>query len=149
MHGCQDDDGFVLFESRAIARYIAAKAGSPLLPTGDAHAVARFEQAVNVEAFNFDGFASQIAFQRVFAPFFGKKTDEARVEELSTALAGKMPAFEHLLAHNKYVAGDNITIADLYYLPYGSMLAPQGFKFLEDTEKYPNVARYVLSIPYP
>jgi glutathione S-transferase len=56
----QVDDDLILFESRAIARYIALKAGSPLVPI-EAHAVARFEQAVSTEAFNFDPYTSGIA----------------------------------------------------------------------------------------
>jgi glutathione S-transferase len=131
-----------VFESRAIARYIAAKAGSPLLPTGDAHKAALFEQAVSVEASNFDPFASGITSQRVFAPMFGRKTDEARVTELATTLEGKMAGYEAILAKHRYLAGDELTLADLFHLPYGSFLAPQKFGFLEDEVKYPNVARY-------
>ena len=56
----QDDDGFVLYESRAISRYIAEKydsQGALLIPK-DAKDKALFEQAASIESANFDGFAS-------------------------------------------------------------------------------------------
>ena len=67
-----DDDGFVLYESRAICRYIAAKyrnQGATLLPDPtDLKALALFEQAASIEVSNFDGPASRIAIQRIFRP---------------------------------------------------------------------------------
>jgi glutathione S-transferase len=137
-----DDDGFTIFESRAIARYIAAKAGSPLLPTGDLKKVAAFETAASIELANFDFYASTIAYERVFAPMRGQATNEELVKNLAAAFEGKLAGYEALLKKHKYLAGDEVTLADLYHLPYGSMLAPQGFKFLEDSSKFPNVARW-------
>jgi glutathione S-transferase len=136
----QVDGDLVLFESRAIARYIATKAKSPLVPT-ELHAAALFEQALATEAFNFDPFASTIVAQRVFAPMMGGKTDEARVTELTKSLEGKLEGYERILSHSKYLAGDQITIADLYHLPYGAMLSTAGVTSLEDAQKYPHVAR--------
>jgi glutathione S-transferase len=67
-----DDDGFVLFESRAIARYIALKyasQGTPLVPdVTDLKAYAKFEQAVSIEESNFGPFASGIAIEKLYKP---------------------------------------------------------------------------------
>jgi glutathione S-transferase len=71
----------------------------------------------------------------------GLTTNEELVKNLATSLEGKLAGYEAILKKHKYLAGDEVTLADLYHLPYGSMLAPQGFTWLEDSSKFPNVAR--------
>jgi glutathione S-transferase len=65
-----EDDGYKLFESRAIGKYIALKyqhQGTPLVPDPtDLHATGLFEQAVSIETANFDSLASAIAYEKVF-----------------------------------------------------------------------------------
>ena len=64
-----DDDGFKLFESRAICRYLALKYGGvgTLVPSpADLQKTALFEQAACVELSNFDSFAAGLAFENVF-----------------------------------------------------------------------------------
>ena len=36
-----------------------------------------------------------------------------------------------------------VTLADLFHLPYGTMLGTMGFDLLEDANKRPNVTRSV------
>ncbi|KAG6897266.1 hypothetical protein C0992_002918 [Termitomyces sp. T32_za158] len=63
-----DDDGFILYESRAICRYIATKyadQGTKLIPT-DLKQYALFEQAASAEQSNFDASASAAVFENVF-----------------------------------------------------------------------------------
>jgi len=65
----QDDDGLILYESRAICRYIAAKyasQGTPLLPT-DLVSTAFFEQAAAIETSNYDPFVSGLAWELKFS----------------------------------------------------------------------------------
>lgn len=60
------DGDFVLFESRAIARYIALKyahQGPPLIPMG-LKEQAIFEQAVSIETSQFEPVAAAINFER-------------------------------------------------------------------------------------
>lgn len=65
-----EDNGFIVYESRAIARYIAAKyrANAALLPdpSTEPERYAKFEQAASVEAFHFDQYASSAASELVF-----------------------------------------------------------------------------------
>lgn len=62
-----DDDGFILFESVAISRYIAAKyrsSGAPLLPDpADVEAVALLDQAICIEASDFYPITSKIVLE--------------------------------------------------------------------------------------
>lgn len=63
-----DEDGFQLFESRAISRYLAEKYGNgKLLPT-DLKGKALFEQAASIEQAQFDPYASGLSVEKVFKP---------------------------------------------------------------------------------
>jgi glutathione S-transferase len=136
------DDGFVVFESRAICKYIAAQTGgTALVPAGDVKQVARFEQALSIEQANYDPFAQQIVRQRIVFPRFGRPTEEARVQEAAQTLEGKLVVYNQILSEQKYLAGDELTMADLYHLPYGVHLLALGFTWLEDKERFPNLAR--------
>ncbi|KAI0696181.1 glutathione S-transferase-like protein [Cytidiella melzeri] len=139
------DDGFVLFESRAIARYIATKyrdQGTPsLVPDpSDLQATALFEQAASIETSNFDFYAYAIAIEKVFKPMRGFATNEDVIKEKLATLEGKLDAYEAILGKQKYLAGDNITLADLFHLPYGATLVSAGFDIFN--AKRPNVARW-------
>ncbi|KAI9573236.1 glutathione S-transferase [Boletus coccyginus] len=124
-HSARDDHGFILFESRAIARYLIKKypnqGTTGLIPT-DPKGEALFEQAASVEASNFDAYATPLAYEKMFKTRAGGQTDQARVDE-----------------YQKYLAGDNATLADLQHLPYGSLLLSTGYG--DVIKNRPNVAR--------
>ncbi|KAJ6541179.1 glutathione S-transferase, partial [Mycena vulgaris] len=135
-----DDDGFILYETRAICWYIAAKyPAASLIPTEPkAHAV--FEQAVAIEITNFDPSANQIVSEIVMRPmFFGAKPDAAVVAAQLAILDKKLEAYEVILGKHRYLAGDKLTLADLFHLPYAPLLATGGIDIM--TQK-PNVARW-------
>ncbi|KAF9459959.1 glutathione S-transferase [Collybia nuda] len=140
-----DDDGFILYESRAIARYIEAKypnQGTSLVPT-DPKGRALFEQASSVEGSNFDPYASQAVFEVVFKPHMKLTPDRAVFDKLIAGLAAKLEAYDAILGKQKFLAGNEITLADLFHLPYGSMLAIAGSNVLETK---PNVDRWFKEI---
>ncbi|OJA12276.1 hypothetical protein AZE42_08150 [Rhizopogon vesiculosus] len=136
-----DDDGLILYESRAICRYIAAKyasQGTPLLPTGPI-ATAFFEQAASTETSNYDPFVSGLAWELKFCMWFGGKTDEARAKQLRSQLVGKLDVYDVILGKQKYLAGNNITLADLFHLPYGEIVLGIG---IDEFSSRPNVLRW-------
>jgi glutathione S-transferase len=137
-----DDEGFILYESRAIARYLIKKypdQGTPLIPS-DLKAEALFEQAASIEAFNFTPFVRPIIVEKVFKPRDGLKPDEERVSEQLANLQPKLDAYDLILSKQKYLAGDSVTLADLAHLPYGTFIYEAGF--VEAFESRPNLARW-------
>ncbi|KAF8055556.1 glutathione S-transferase [Lyophyllum atratum] len=140
-----DDDGFILYESRAIARYIAVKyadQGTKLIPTG-LEENALFEQACSIEQNNFDASASGAVFEKVFKPRHGLTTDQAVLDEHLKKLDAKLDAYDVILSKQKYLAGDELTLADLFHLPYGALLEAAGSNVMETK---PNVARWFKDI---
>ncbi|KAH8109081.1 glutathione S-transferase [Phellopilus nigrolimitatus] len=136
-----EEDGFQLFESRAIARYVILKYGpdSGLIPKG-LREQALFEQAASIEGNNFYPFAYGISTEKVFKPMRGVQGDDARAAELTKALEEKLKAYEVILGKQKYLAGNEFTLADLLHLPYGTLITETiGFGGLKAT---PNVARW-------
>ncbi|KZP02180.1 hypothetical protein FIBSPDRAFT_880520, partial [Athelia psychrophila] len=50
----------------------------------------------------------------------GQEADEAVVAENKAKLGGKLDAYEVILSKQAYVAGNEVTLADLFHLPYGA-----------------------------
>ncbi|KAK0446094.1 glutathione S-transferase [Armillaria borealis] len=137
-----DDDGFILYESRAISRYIALKyesQGTKLIPTDDLKKIALFEQAASVEQSSFDPYATAVGMEKIIKPRKGIQANEVTVEAALTSLSAKLDAYDVILAKQKYLAGDDVTLADLFHIPWGVLLAVGGSDIMESK---PNVARW-------
>ncbi|KAF9231919.1 glutathione S-transferase [Melanogaster broomeanus] len=138
-----DDDGFILYESRAICRYLIKKYPTQgtlgLIPT-DLQAEAVFEQAASVEGTNFAANAIPLAIEEVFKPRRGLQTNEARAAEYLATLNAKLGAYDVILGKQKYLAGETVTLADLQHIPFGALLCTAGHADIFSSK--PNVARW-------
>ena len=72
--------------------------------------------------------------------FRGLPADEVQVKKHVDTLSAKLDVYEQILSKQKYIAGEQLTLADLFHLPYGAKLYPAGHGDL--IESRPNVKRY-------
>jgi glutathione S-transferase len=138
-----DDDGFILYESWAIARYIAAKypnQGTKLIPTDDPKAYALFDQATFTHLAHFNDPAFGLFFQLIVTKFIGKTADEEKVKELKATLNASFDVYEKILGKQQYLAGKQISLADIAHIPLIGALFDAGVNFGEGR---PAVARWV------
>ncbi|KAF8225642.1 glutathione S-transferase [Tricholoma matsutake] len=136
-----DDDGVILYESRAICRYIEAKYPDrepKLIPT-DPLANAFFEQAASFESSTFDPHAFGALMEMLRKPYFGETGDKVLFDKHIESLTVIMDAYDTILGKQKYIAGDELTLADFFHLPCGAALVIAGSDVMYSR---PNVARW-------
>ena len=110
-----DDNGFVLFESDAIIKYLAARESSPLYPE-DIKARAITDQWLDFTAFHVGGALSKVLFNRVFASFAKVDVDERSLSDGLKFLDRFLPVIDRQLSQNKYLAGKQFSLADIALL---------------------------------
>jgi glutathione S-transferase len=119
----EDVDGTLVYESRAIIRYLALKynANNPsLYPIKDIKAFGLVEQWCSVECSNYDPSISGLCVEDYFKPTFYKSVGDPELVKNHRAKVGPiLDVYEAHLAKKKYLTGDNFTLADLFHLPYG------------------------------
>lgn len=137
-----EDDGFHIYESRAITRYVAEKYDKTgKLYPNDARKRAVVEQWISVECSYYDA-AEKLVGELIFKPVFRKlPTDEAVVKEQDVRLHEALVVLNKRLGEAKYLGGEDFTVADIVYMPYtGYLVGTQQYANLFD--KYENVARW-------
>ncbi|KAJ7134040.1 glutathione S-transferase [Mycena crocata] len=138
-----DDDGFILFECRAICRYLAEKypdQGTRKLVPTDLKAKALFEQGASIEFANFHPYASKIYMEGLSKPRRGLQKDQVVYDDSLGGILLLCNIYGLILAKQKFIGGDELTLADLFHVSFGSLLAAAGCDLM--TTKGPNVARW-------
>lgn len=110
-----DDDGFKMYESRAMARYIDEKAGHKLTPK-DAQGRAKMEQWISVETSDFTPNAMTFIYQDVFH----RPQQEDKLAESGAKLEKCVGVLDAALAESgkAFLVGDHLTLADVTFAPY-------------------------------
>ncbi|KAJ6463179.1 glutathione S-transferase [Mycena vulgaris] len=137
-----DDDGFILYESRAICRYLAEKyadQGTPLLPT-DLKAKALFEQAASIECATFNPLVTKVRDETFFKPRRGLPTDQTALAAAVSQVSATLDVYEVILGNQKFLAGNEITLADLFHLYFAPLMAGSGVDLM--SRQGPNVTRW-------
>jgi glutathione S-transferase len=137
-----EHDGFELYETDAITRYIDAAFPGPDLEPADAKSRARMAQAIGIiGGYAYPCMIGQIFIQRAVMPMIGNSPDEAAIAAAVPQAETCIEALEKLLDGNDYLAGDRLSLADLLLIPVYDYIAqtPEGEKLLAGA---PNLRRW-------
>ena len=110
-----DDDGFYLFESNAIMKYLCCKSGSDLYPDS-CEGRAIVDQWCDFAASLLGPAYGRVMFNRLFAPAMGAPIDEASLADGLRFVERYLPVIDARLDASDYIAGTSLTIADLAVL---------------------------------
>lgn len=111
-------DGFMLYETGAITRYVdEAFAGTRLQPQ-EPRARARMNQVIGiVDSYAYRPMIWGVFVARIAAPEEGIAPDEQLVAESLAKSRTCCRALDEILGSNRCFAGDDITLADIHALP--------------------------------
>ncbi len=113
----EEEDGFTLWESGAVIRYLCARHGHGEFYPEDLHARAAADKWMDWSSLNFAGFNTVYLDQ-----YFRLSEEQRSAEVLRAAVAQATPMLDILDAHladNAYIGGERPTMADF---PAGSLL---------------------------
>lgn len=114
-----EHDGFSLYETQAILRYLERVLPKPALTPSDAKRLARMDQVMNInDWYLFHGVGNVIIFHRVIGPrLMGLSPDEAAIEAAMPKARTVFAELSRLLGEQPYFAGDALSLADLLVAP--------------------------------
>ncbi|RLN24293.1 putative glutathione S-transferase GSTF1 [Panicum miliaceum] len=118
----QDGD-LMLFQSRAISRYVLRKYRTPddgttLLRDGDLQGSALVDAWLDVEALQYEPALHAVFVQHRVVPALGGTPDEKVIGESVEKLRKVLKVYEAWLGERRYLAGDAVSLADLSHFPY-------------------------------
>jgi glutathione S-transferase len=124
-----EHDGFELYETQAILRYIdEGFPVAPLQPT-DLHQFARMSQIIGiVDAYAYRSIGEGILFNRMLAPRLGLPVDEDAVAAALPRACLCLSEIARLMGEQPYLVGERVSLADLMAIPllYYFSLLPEG-----------------------
>lgn len=110
-----EHDGFRLYETQAILRYVDRVVPAPALTPADSKSAARMDQLLCIaDWYLHQGVNSIIGFQRIVRPrILGLPPDEAAIAEAVPRAHVVFAELSRLLGGNSYLAGAQFSLADI------------------------------------
>jgi glutathione S-transferase len=133
-----EHDGFSLYETQAILRYLDRVLPTPALTPADPRRAARMDQLMNInDWYLFHGVGNVIIFQRVVGPrLMGLKPDEDAIAAAMPKARTVFAELARLLGEHSFLAGEALSLADLLVAP--------GISFFTETPEWAE-----LGLPHP
>jgi glutathione S-transferase len=123
-----EDDGFVLYESRAIIRYLDARFPTPPLVPSSPRDVARMDQWLSVDQSYVAPHTRTLAVERVMKKHQGREPDPGAERASAGALGAAFAVYDRALEACTYLAGDAFSLADISLMPYVGSLGLLGME---------------------
>ena len=139
-------DGFALYETGAITRYLDRTFAGPALQPRAPRALGRMDQIIGVvDSYGYWPLVRQVFSHRVFRPAIGQPADEAEIGRGLAGAAKVLAALEALAAPDAFLVGPDLSLADLHL---GAMIAyfaaaPEGSALLHN---HPRLASWWLHL---
>ena len=128
-----EHDGFRLYESGAITRYVDEAFPGPPLQPEDPRGRARVNQILSIlDSYAYRTLVWDIFVERVRAPQQDRAPDEARIAAALPRAQICLAALADLMGAGPWLAGARLTLADLHAAPIFAyvVLAPEGAALL-------------------
>lgn len=120
-----EHDGFRLYETQAILRYLDRVLPTPALTPADPKAAARMDQIMGIcDWYLHQGVNNVIGFQRIVRPrVLGLPCDEAAVAEAMPRAHVVFAELSRLLGGSPYLAGAEVSLADVLVASHVEFIA--------------------------
>ena len=137
-----EHDGFKLFETAAITRYIDEAFPGPKLQPVDPRKRARVNQTIGIlDSYAYRTLVWDIYVERIDAPKEGRVSDESLIAAALPKAATCLQALTDLMGSGPWVTGDELTLADLHAAPIFAyfLQAPEGRELMA---RYPSLTAW-------
>lgn len=119
-----EHDGFALFETGAITRYIDEVFAGPALQPAGPRARSRLNQAISIlDSYAYPHWVWGLFVERVRKPLRGAAADEAKVAASLPVADTCCDALAAILGDQPYLSGEGLSLADLHAAPMLACLA--------------------------
>ena len=111
-------NGFALYETSAITRYIDEAFEGPSLQSGKTEERARMNQIISViDSYAYWPLVRQVFSHGVFRPRMGERVDQAQYQQGLAEAPRVLGALEHLASGENFLVSKTLTLADIHSLP--------------------------------
>jgi len=134
-------DGFVLYETGAITRYVDRAFAGPSLQPAEVRALARMDQIIGiVDSYAYWPLVRQVYVHAVGLPRRGQAGDPEEIAGGLAAAAKVLAALDGLVADAAFLVGPALSLADLHLLPMIAYFteAPEGAALLAQHPRLDN-----------
>jgi len=121
-----DDDGFVVYEARAICAYLDRTLSGPSLSPRGAREAAWVDQWTNVADAYFVPHAAPVVVETTFRKYLGGDVDTQAIAAGRAGMNAPLDVVDEHLASQKHFAGDAFSLADIHWMPYVDYLVRSG-----------------------